>query len=148
MDFEKLPDVQKPASIIFNVTYVGDKGDPLKSREGDTLKYMWLSFITDQKVELLNASEDSVWHGLIEIGESVNIEHLFQITDANNDACCKSSTTFWACHHISPVASFFKSQSTVAGFDSRRSSSISTATLYFNHLSKVYHIKDLFNLGR
>lgn len=143
--FESLPDVQKSAALIFNVTYVGDDGDPLVSLDGDTLKYMWLSFVTDQKVEILGAKEDSIWHGKIEIGEKIKLEHNFQLIDEINDHCCKSDSSFWACHFIALKARFFVNEVKYEEIQNTKSHTETSSTIWFNHLSKKFNLDDPYD---
>lgn len=148
LSFEKLPDVQKPALLIFDVTYVGEEGQPLTTLEGDTMDYLWLGFATDRKTELLDADADSVWHGRVEVEQTIHLEYEFHLTDAENDACCKSDSSFFACHLITLFGRFFTTQQTLSKNDTMRSYTGTNASLLFNHLSGEYTFRSPYEVSQ
>lgn len=137
--FERLPDVQQLAKLVYDITFVGKDGLPLTTLEGDTVDYLWLYFEMDQKTELLNANADSVWHGRVGISQSIHLEFEFQIIDAIGDNCC--NTDIVACHKIMLVGAFFTIKHTLATLDVQKimgSSVFTVADLYFNHRTGGY----------
>ena len=133
---DKMPGLQTPATLTYDITFVGRDGQPLISLEGDTAHYLWLYFGTTDNVELLNANADSVWHGYVNLGQTIHLEYEFQVTDDKDDACCRSGSD--ACHGIGLLARFFTTRQTLAGKDTMKSSITTEVGLSFNHLTGGY----------
>lgn len=142
---ENMPGIQTPASLIYDVAYVGRDGQPLISPDGDTVKYIWLYFETKDDVELLNVSADSVWYGFVNVGQTIHLEYEFQLTDVGIDPCCNSDPSFTACHYISLVARFFTTEQILTN-KTMRSTAYTKAELFFNHLSGEYTFKNPYEI--
>ena len=144
---DKMPGFQTPpATLIYDVKFVGFQSQPLISLEGDTIQYMWLYFGTTDDVELLNANADSVWHGYVNLGQTIHLEYEFQYTGEKDDACCNSDPSFTACHYVGLLARFFKTQRTLVEIDTMRSYAATNAELFFNHLSGAYTFRNPYEI--
>ena len=143
---DKMPGFQTPpATLIYDVTFVGFQSQPLISLEGDTAHYLWLYFVTTDDVELLNANADSVWHGYVNLGQTIHLEYEFQFTGEKDDACCLSDLDFYSCHYIYLGARFFTTRQTLAGKDTTKAMA-TAAGLSFNHISGKYNLTNPYEI--
>lgn len=79
LSFERLPGVNNPSQLIYDIYVTGEDGELYVTNSGDTLNLLYVMFASNDWVVGLNADADTLWRGKVDIGTRITLKPVFQI---------------------------------------------------------------------
>lgn len=94
MNFENLPVEDNGATLTYTITVTSSDTAYFRTSVGKQLDYLFISFETSSWVDVVNAYNDTLWQGSMEVGQKIVLEPEFQISKTRVPAERKYATQY------------------------------------------------------